>query len=98
MNINKWLKYNIGPLNGKTAVVSGATGGLGKELCFLLAKHGAKITLAVRNEKLANDLKNEILQKHPKAEIDFINLDLANLKNVDACIEKLQTQKIDYFF
>ena len=82
MNINKWLNKHIGKLNNKTAVITGATGGLGKELCFALAHLGANITLACRNENLANNLKSEILQKHPTAKINFVSLDLANMQSI----------------
>ena len=98
MNITKWQIKNIGSLSQKTAVVTGATGGLGKELCFMLAGLGAHIILACRNESLANSLKTDILEKYPNAKIDFVSLDLANLSSVDNCIIELQTKKIDFFF
>ena len=90
MSIKKWLQNNTSNLSGKTVVVTGATGGLGKELCFYLAELNANITLACRNEKLANNLKEEILSKFPETSIDFVTLDLGNMQSVNSCIEKLK--------
>ena len=33
MSINKWLKNNTQDLKNKTIVLSGSTGGLGKQIC-----------------------------------------------------------------
>lgn len=90
MNINKWLSKNTTSLKGKRVVITGATGGLGKELCFLLAKLDANITLLVRNEKLANKLKNELQEKYPTCNVDFVMLDLSNMQSVNCAIRKLK--------
>ena len=90
MDIKKWLKINTSNLKDKNVVVTGATGGLGKELCFYLAELNANITLACRNEKLANSLKEEILSKFPQTTINFVSLDLGNMQSVNSCIEQLK--------
>lgn len=99
MNITKWLNKHTTNLKGKRIVVTGATGGLGKELCKLFAGLNANLTLAVRNEKLANSLKQEILNEHPNANIDFISLDLSNKQSVDGAIQELKKYNgIDILF
>lgn len=90
MSIKKWLLKNTTSLAGKRVVVTGATGGLGKQLCFYLAKLNASITLACRNENLANSLKLNILQKYPQAQIDFVMLDLANKQSIDNAIKQIK--------
>ena len=91
MSITKWLKNNTKSLANKNVVVTGATGGLGKELCFYLAELNANITLACRNEKLANSLKEDILVKFPETVINFVPLDLGNMQSVNSCIEQLKS-------
>ena len=49
MNIKKWLAENTSSLVGKTVVVTGTTGGLGRELCGYLALLGAELILVDRN-------------------------------------------------
>lgn len=90
MNQSKWINKNIGSLAGKRVVVTGATGGLGKELCFLLAGMGAKLTLACRNKTLADNLAEEIKNAHKDAVVDFVSLDLSSLDSVKACITELK--------
>ena len=38
MKYAAWLKKNTASLVGKTVAVSGATGGIGRELCFYLSE------------------------------------------------------------
>ena len=98
MSIDRWLKSNSESLKGKRVVITGATGGLGREICFILARLEADITLACRNEKLANNLKFEILNNYSNVKIDFVELDLRNIKSVKKCINLLKLYKgIDIF-
>lgn len=98
MSITKWLNKNIGNLQNKTVVITGATGGLGKELCHMLASRGANLVFACRNQRLADDLKNKIIEKHPTSQISFVSLDLSNMENVKSSVEYLkQLPQIDYF-
>ena len=45
-----WTTADIPPLNGKTAVITGATGGLGHETALALAAAGAMVVLTGRND------------------------------------------------
>ena len=47
-------------LKDKTAVVTGATGGIGRELCLQLAEKGVKIIAVARTQEKLEILKNEI--------------------------------------
>jgi NAD(P)-dependent dehydrogenase (short-subunit alcohol dehydrogenase family) len=45
-----WTTADIPPQGGKTAVVTGATGGLGYETALALAGAGATVVLTGRND------------------------------------------------
>ena len=90
MNISKWLNNNCKNLHGKRVVVTGATGGLGREICLMLAELNADITLACRNKEKTNSLINEIKSIYPHTNIEFVELDLNTLSSVDDCIKKIQ--------
>ena len=90
MNIKKWINANCQSLKGKRVVVTGATGGLGKEICDYLASLDADITLACRNKSLAETLKDELKIKYPSVKVDFVQLDLSNIDSVNACIHELK--------
>lgn len=93
MNEIKWINKNCDNLSGKRVVVTGATGGLGREICFFLAHLQADITIACRNKILAEQLIYEIKQKYSSANIDFVELDLNNIKSVKNCINNLKKYK-----
>ena len=50
-------------LKGKTAIITGASRGIGRAIALKFAEEGAKLTLAARNEEALNDLKSEIAKK-----------------------------------
>lgn len=90
MRITKWIKKNCKDLTNKKVVVTGATGGLGREICMSLAELNADIILACRNKVLSDQLKEDILSSFPNTNIDFVQLDLSNLQSVKTCIASLQ--------
>ena len=77
-----WSTADIPPLNGKTAVITGATGGLGYETALALAGAGAHVVLTGRNEAKGRDALQAIRRQFPKAEIAYDTIDLANLASV----------------
>lgn len=93
MNIKKWVEKNSNILKNKRVVITGATGGLGREICSLFASLGADLTFACRNKTLSDKLANEIKISHPDVNIDFVNLDLSNLESVKNCIIQLKKYK-----
>ncbi len=77
-----WSTADIPPLNGRTAVITGATGGLGYETALALAGAGAKVVLTGRNEAKGRDALQAIRRQFPNAEIAYDTIDLANLASV----------------
>ncbi len=81
----------------KVAWVTGASSGIGEEICKQLAKLGYTIILSARNiEKLV-----EVKKQLQNSENHFIvPLDLENLINCDALVKEMftKTQRIDYIF
>ena len=49
-----WSTKDIPDLHGKTAVVTGANGGLGLASAKALAGHGAHVVMAARNQTKAS--------------------------------------------
>src|SRR5258708_31589804 len=73
---------DIPPLNGKTAVITGATGGLGYETALALAGAGAQVVLTGRNDAKGRDALQTIRAQVANARIVYENLDLASLASV----------------
>ncbi|WP_213740203.1 SDR family oxidoreductase [Bradyrhizobium sp. dw_411] len=77
-----WSTADIPPLNGKTAVITGATGGLGYETALALAGAGANVVLTGRNETKGRHALQAIRSQFPNAEIAYDTIDLASLASV----------------
>jgi NAD(P)-dependent dehydrogenase (short-subunit alcohol dehydrogenase family) len=77
-----WSTADIPSLAGRTAVVTGANGGLGLEIAQALAGAGATVVMAVRNVERAADARDAIRASSPEASLDVVSLDLATLASV----------------
>jgi NAD(P)-dependent dehydrogenase (short-subunit alcohol dehydrogenase family) len=77
-----WTTSDIPDLTGKTAVVTGANGGLGLETARALAGAGAHVVMAVRNQDKARAAEKSILESHPSASLEVVPLDLGSLASV----------------
>ena len=76
----KWTTADLPDLTGRTMSVTGATARLGEETARELARAGARVIMAVRNEQKAAEL---IRSTGPtKGRIDLGNLDVSDLDSV----------------
>lgn len=88
----------LNPFKNKVAVVTGATSGIGKALCLLLAKKGATVIVTGRNLSKAKNVAAEINKKGGKAFYDILNV--RKEKDFSQVIKKVikNFKRIDYFF
>jgi NAD(P)-dependent dehydrogenase (short-subunit alcohol dehydrogenase family) len=75
-------------LNGKLALVSGSTKGIGLAIATGLAREGAKVIINGRTDKSVTEALGKIRQKVPKASIESFAGDLSDA----ATVEKLAKQ------
>src|SRR5262245_14171831 len=67
---------------GKLAVVTGANSGTGKEVARRLAAAGASVVMAVRAPANGEQAREEILERHPGAQLEVRRVDLADLASI----------------
>jgi NAD(P)-dependent dehydrogenase (short-subunit alcohol dehydrogenase family) len=79
-----WSAADILGQHGRTAVVTGANGGLGLETARQLAAKGAHVVMAVRNQEKAAAAVKEIRATAPDAALELVALDLASQASVRA--------------
>lgn len=96
MKIKKWLKQNKIELSGKTVVITGSTGGLGKQTCLYLAEMGANFIFLNRNIEKTNELAKELIEKYPSCNIDTIKVDMEDIESVKNACQELNKYKVDY--
>jgi NAD(P)-dependent dehydrogenase (short-subunit alcohol dehydrogenase family) len=77
-----WTIADIPPQNGRTAIITGATGGLGYETALALAGAGATVVLTGRNDAKGRQALEKVRGQFPNAEISYQALDLASLASV----------------
>src|SRR5713101_5406284 len=82
ISMTDWTTADIPPLNGKTAVITGATGGLGYETALALAGAGANMVLTGRNDAKGRNAVQGIRGRFPNAKASYEALDLASLASV----------------
>jgi NAD(P)-dependent dehydrogenase (short-subunit alcohol dehydrogenase family) len=71
-------------LSGKTAIVTGASSGLGLETARALASAGAAVTLAVRRPPSAEEIAAGIIRETGNAAVSVSALDLSGQDSVRA--------------
>ncbi|XP_074321788.1 short-chain dehydrogenase TIC 32, chloroplastic-like [Silene latifolia] len=69
--------------HGLTAIVTGASSGIGVETTRTLAMRGVHVVMAVRNVSAGTMVKEKILEEIPAAKIDVMELDLSSLASVE---------------
>lgn len=73
-------------LQGKKALITGATGGIGGEIAKSLSAAGATIAISGTREEKLKELASEI-----KGECHILPCNLSNVEEVEALIEKAET-------
>ena len=73
-----WTAADIPDQTGRSAVVTGANGGLGLETARALAAAGAHVVMAARNQDKAAEAVADIRRGVPRASLEVVALDLAS--------------------
>ena len=93
--MTRWTTSEIPSLTGRRAVVTGANSGLGFFTALELARHGADVVLAVRDqtkgEAARASMESEIAGVPGRGRIALASLDLADLASVQAFADDLMS-------
>jgi NAD(P)-dependent dehydrogenase (short-subunit alcohol dehydrogenase family) len=92
-----WTVADIPDQRGRTAVVTGANGGLGLETARALAARGAHVVMTVRNQEKAAAAVEDIRRTVPDASLELVPVDLASQASVREAAQKILAshEKID---
>lgn len=96
MTTKKWIQQHTKRLDGRTVAISGATGGLGRELVFLLASLGADLILLDRNRAKSAALGNEVTSRFPSCRVELLTVDMEDMEGVKRVADRLEETPPDY--
>lgn len=82
MASEQWTAASTPDQTGKNIIVTGGNSGIGYEAALVLAGKGANIILAVRSVEKGREAADLIRQTHPRASVNVMALDLADLASV----------------
>lgn len=82
-----WTAAQIPPQHGKLAYITGANSGVGFHAALALARAGAAVILACRDQAKAEAARQRILAAVPGAQLEIALLDLASLASVRAAAQ-----------
>lgn len=81
---------SVPDLTGRTAVVTGANGGLGLQSAKVLAAKGAHVVMAVRDQEKAALAIDEVRAETPDASLELVELDLASQASCRRAAEQVR--------
>ena len=90
--MKKWTSDQIPSQQGKVIIVTGANAGLGYATSEELARKGARIIMAVRDQEKGEQAKQKILAQVADAEVDVQTLDLSDLVSVKAFVSRINNK------
>ncbi|TXG70952.1 hypothetical protein EZV62_005887 [Acer yangbiense] len=65
-----------------TAIVTGASSGIGTETARVLALRGVRVVMAVRNMEAGSQVRDAIVKENPSANVHAMELDLSSIASV----------------
>jgi NAD(P)-dependent dehydrogenase (short-subunit alcohol dehydrogenase family) len=83
------IDISVPDLNGKLALVTGASDGIGLQIAARLARAGAEVLMPARTPAKADAAVQHILEQTPGASLSVRPLDLASLGSVSALADRL---------
>ena len=84
-----WSTADIPDQQGRIALITGASSGLGLETARALHQKGATVVMACRSPRKAEAARQQLLEMHGEGALDLVDLDLADLASVGRCSDAI---------
>ena len=87
--------YRQMKLEGCSALITGASAGIGREFARQLASRARSLVLVARRAQRLIELRDELVRRNPNLSVQVRVVDLADKSQIDALVAWLAEQKID---
>ena len=84
--------FSAKALKGEHVLITGATGGIGRETALLLASIGADLTLTARNEQKLRQLQQKAQQRRLDGRIHIFPCDLREEQGREELVKSAETE------
>lgn len=85
-------------LDNCSALITGASAGIGREFARRLANRGRALVLVARREQRLNELRDELRSRNPQLNVHTRTVDLCDKLQIDELVRWLEQNKIDIDF
>jgi short-subunit dehydrogenase len=85
-------------LDGCSALITGASAGIGREFACQLATRARSMVLVARREQRLNELRAELNKRNPQLQVHARIVDLGDRPQIDELVRWLDQQKIEIDF
>jgi uncharacterized protein len=82
-------------LEGCSALLSGASAGLGREFAQQLAQQSCSLVLIARRGQRLEELRHELMKRDPHLNLHVRTVDLVDKSQIDELVQWLEQNKID---
>lgn len=76
----------MGRLDGKVAIITGATSGMGRDTAYVFAEEGAKVMITGRDENRAKEVVDKI--KAGGGEASYVIADMSDRSSLDKIVDE----------
>jgi NAD(P)-dependent dehydrogenase (short-subunit alcohol dehydrogenase family) len=83
-----WTAADVPDQAGKTVIITGGSGGIGKETARVLLSKGAKVYILARSEEKSQQTIEELKKETGKDSVLFIKIDLTDLVSIKTAAEE----------
>src|ERR1700720_4377090 len=85
-------------IDGCSALITGASAGIGREFARQLATRARALFLVARREQRLNELRDELRDRNPQLNVHVRVVDLCDKLQIDELVRWLEQNKIDIDF
>lgn len=84
--------HSLFSVTGKVVIVTGAAGGLGRDIAELFALGGAQVVLADRNAQALEDLASRLHEQHRGLALSIVSYDQADPDSIEALVAETEAR------